>query len=235
MSKLRFKSLWIAALIGGAIAISYAPLASASVISYSLTTNDCSSGCGSGPFGTVTVSSLSTTEVSVDVTLASGNVFTGTNAGYALLFDITGNPLISVSGLTSGFTATNTAGSGGNALHADGTGYWEYAIGCTGCGNGASPPNLSGPINFDITVAGGITPASFINGSSKNGGSSITDPNGLFFATHIGVPDGMGGFGTGDVGAPVGVTAVPLPAAAWLLLSGLAGMGAMARRRLTAA
>jgi hypothetical protein len=40
----------------------------------------------------------------------------------------------------------------------------------------------------------------------------------------------------GIYGGAVAVSSpVPLPAAAWLLLSGLAGMGAMARRRLTAA
>jgi hypothetical protein len=32
----------------------------------------------------------------------------------------------------------------------------------------------------------------------------------------------------------VTMTVVPLPAAAWVLLSGLAGVGAMARRRTTA-
>ncbi len=50
----------------------------------------------------------------------------------------------------------------------------------------------------------------------------------------------VSGDATGSLGgiyaSAVAVTAtVPLPAAAWLLLSGLAGTGAMARRRLTAA
>jgi hypothetical protein len=35
----------------------------------------------------------------------------------------------------------------------------------------------------------------------------------------------------GGYGGTISVTAVPVPAAAWLLLSGLVGVGAMARRR----
>jgi hypothetical protein len=87
-------------------------------------------------------------------------------------------------------------------IHADGTGNWQYGILCTtGCGNGTSPPQNSGPLNFDVTVAGGITPSSFI----QNG-------NNLFFASDVGTGcNGTACTSTGDVGAP---TAVPVPAPA---------------------
>jgi hypothetical protein len=43
--------------------------------------------------------------------------------------------------------------------------------------------------------------------------------------------DVLGNNNVGPIVDDVRVTAVPLPAAAWLLLSGLVGIGAMARRR----
>jgi hypothetical protein len=82
-------------------------------------------------------------------------------------------------------------------------------------------PQLSGPLNFDVTVAGGITPSSFI----QNGDS-------LFFATDIGV-----GYpsctATGDVAAPTAtvVAATPEPTSLALLGGALAGFGMMSRRR----
>ncbi len=205
-----FKSLWIAALLG--IALVQVPLASASTLSYNLTT--CFFSCGTGPYGTVAVSSLSSTEVSVNLTLASGEVFATSGSGKTLLFDLQGNPSISVTNLTSGFAATSTAS--GQSLHADGTGTWQYWISCTLCGNGTSPPRDSGPVNFDVTVASGITPASFI----ENGYP-------LYFASDIGVPNGSG-YNTGDVGA---TSPVPLPATAWLLGSGLMVLAGTVRKR----
>jgi len=55
-------------------------------------------------------------------------------------------------------------------------------------------------------------------------------PSGLYDLVITGTATGvLGGQYVGTVAA----SAVPLPAAAWLLLSGLAGVGAMARRRRT--
>jgi hypothetical protein len=203
--------------IGSVLVAGTVTSASANAITYSLTTDDCTGTCGTAPFGAVTLSSISATEVSVDLTLKAGEEFAVTGSGDALLFDITSNPSITVSGITSGFTATIT--TSGKTIHADGTGSWEYSIDCTGCGNGTSPPNLSGPLNFDVTVAGGVTPASFI----KNG-------NLLFFATDIGGTNGK----TGDVAAPIGVPVtapVPEPASMAILGVGMFALGLMRRKR----
>lgn len=213
----------IAALMAG---LGYAPQASADVITYSLTTDDCTGGCGTAPFGTVTVSSISSTEVSVNVTLAAGEVFAVSGAGHALAFDLTGNPTISISGLTSGFSATSTAS--GQTLHADGTGDWQYSIDCTSCGGGTSPPTNAGPLNFDITVASGITPESFI----QNG-------EGLFFSVDIGSGCTGSPLGnctsTGDVGATTGIPSngpptVPEPSSLSILGFGLLAFGVVLGR-----
>src|SRR5271163_4992061 len=126
MTRVRFAGKGLAdllrtAAVAGALAIGSVLVAgtvtsaSANAITYSLTTDDCTGTCGTAPFGAVTVSSISATEVSVDLTLKSGEVFAVTGSGDALLFDITGNPSITVGGLTSGFTATSTAS--GQTIH----------------------------------------------------------------------------------------------------------------------
>jgi hypothetical protein len=180
--------------------------ASASTLTFSLTQDHCTGTCGTAPFGSVTVSSISSTEVSVTETLNAGESFRDTGAGDPILFDLTGNPAISslsVTGLPSGYSfASSAPGS------QDGSGSWEYGVDCSSCGTGTT-------LSFDITLASGITPSSFI----QNG-------NSLFFASDI-----MGTNGnTGDVGAP-NVSATPLPAALPLFIGGLGMMGLFGRRR----
>jgi hypothetical protein len=60
-------------------------------------------------------------------------VFANTGAGAALLFDVQGNPALTVSGpLTSGFSFVQPA----SPLIADGSGKWNSEIFCTVCGSG---------------------------------------------------------------------------------------------------
>lgn len=105
-------------------------------------------------------------------------------------------------------------------------GSWYDYISCdSACGSGTSPPQSSGPIKFDFTLAcsAALTPSSF-----------VTNNNGYLFASDIGIPNGSGGYFTGDVVTAGPLTPVPLPASAWLLLTGLAAIGvtrySMARR-----
>jgi hypothetical protein len=218
--------------VASIIALSHAPSALASTITYSLTADDqsgtmCMTGCPGAPYGTVTVSTVQTNEVLVSLSLNSGEVFSlpgGNGAGMPLLFDLSGNPRVTVSNLstlTPGVSGkpvgTLTLNQSPSGIMADGTGTWNYDISCTTCSTGTSG-QYTGVVSFDLTATG-LTPASF----AKNA-------KGLFFATDIGIPNGSGSYTTGDVAATAG-TAVPLPAAAWLLLSGVGALGAFARRK----
>ena len=210
ISDVRVLALGVSALMLG---FSYGP---ASATTFDLTKG---STLGAGTYGNVDVETITSTEVSVTLTLTAGEVFAVTGAGDALNFDLTGNPDITaaISGLTSGFTATST--TSGQSIHSDGSGHWEYSIDCTSCGNGTSSPTLSGPLTFDITLAGGITAASFIANDDSN-----------HFAADIGVPKNGGGFSTGVVTDVLAET--PLPGA--FMLFGtvlLGGLGASKWRK----
>lgn len=153
--------------------------------------------------------------VDVTVTLFSPSKFVGTGSGYSLGFDLSGNPAISITGLSVPFTDTSTAGGKGDINKAGGTGKWEYFVDTTTTGASTSLP---GPLIFSVHVAsGGLTPASFV----KN-------PNGHFFISDIIGPSGN----TGDVTADAFVV-VPEPttliAGALLLLP--FGASAMRIRR----
>lgn len=213
------KSFWGIALLG-IVGVIAASSATASTVTYNLTDCFIGGGCStSAPWGTVTVSSLSSTEVSVSLTLASNEVFNiagGNGAGKPLLFDISGSPTVVVSGLASQFSLVQ-----GMMTMADGSGSWDYSIQCsssTACGTGTSQM-VTGPINFDLTLASGISPASFV----QNGKS-------LYFASDIGIPSGGGNYATGDVGAPT-ATPVPLSPSLVLLSSALLGGSGLMRRR----
>lgn len=217
------RSAWAAALMTAAVALWQAPSASATTISDPLTLSYCKSNCASGPFGTVAVSSVDANDVTVALTLAPGEVFNiagGTGAGKPLLFELSGNPTVSVSGLPAGFSLIQMPPPG--MIMADGSGSWNYAIVCpSSCGSGTSQW-MTNPTSlfFTITSAAGISPMSFV----QNGKS-------LFFATDIGVSTGTpGSYGTYDVAA-TSASQVPLPAAGFLLLSALGALGLFGRRR----
>jgi hypothetical protein len=91
--------------------------------------------------------------VAVSLTLASGNAFVKTGAGDALLFDLNGISSITIQSLTSGFTALNTNNwnhvTSASSYSGGGVGGFDYAINCSGCGNGGSDV-LTGPLDFTI-------------------------------------------------------------------------------------
>jgi hypothetical protein len=65
----------------------------------SLTVNNCSSGCESGPFGTVTLDQTDANDVKVTFALAGSDVFAITGSGSPFGFDV--NEAVTSSAVTS--------------------------------------------------------------------------------------------------------------------------------------
>lgn len=176
------RSLFGLILAFGALMFGHAAPAAASLI-YSFTIDDSSGhNLGTAPFGTVTLTQDGTHSVDVKVVLNSSDGFVNTGAGQALLFNIAAYPTITITNLTSGFTIGNTAGGAG-LTHEDGTGYWEFYVGCgTACGSGGSHP-YTGELDFTVTLAGLLTPEDFIG--TTTGGNGDTGTHGNVFASDI--------------------------------------------------
>lgn len=130
---------------------------------------------GTGPFGTVVLTNTVADTVHVKVDLSSGIKFV--NAGFDGTFDfnLIGNPTVSFSNITAGWTPLGTtAGS----YKFDGVGNFEYGLDCKVCDSGGSNPQPP-PLEFDVTSAG-LTTATFLELSSLHGyylGADVIDSN----------------------------------------------------------
>jgi len=119
-------------------------------------------------------------------------------------FDIAGDPSITITGLTSGFTA-------GGAASASTFGSFDYSIVCTGCGHGDSHP-LPGPIDFtvDNTLIAAFT----------------TNSHGVYFTSDIVGTQWRSGNVAGE---SVARSAAPEPFSFLLVGTGLIGLGLLRR------
>ena len=205
--KVLFMKLF-ACILGVLFTLSFAPTAKAS----SFTLN-CPQGGGTcnGNFGTVTLTQNGS-NVDVSVTLFSPADFVTTGSHHAFAFNITGSPAISVSGLTSGYTA-------GGASSNPGYGNYGYTIDCTGCGSGGSGP-IGSSLSFTVAKSGGGT-LLVTDFATNSGGYSFSADILLNGATGVVASDGD----------PQKAPTTPEPTSAALVVSGLCGVAWFAKIR----
>lgn len=204
-------------ILAGLVLALITPFAKADQFNFNL--SGCTGGCAL-PAGSVTLTQNgSSVDVSVTLTdKGSGFVDTGNgNSHTSFVFDIAGDPTISLTKLSAGFT-----------YPADSTidtpfGTFDYGIDCTTCGPGASnttPP----PLTFTVTKAGGLLVSDFTFNSYTVNGTTYD----VFFAADI--FDGVTG-NTGAVGAASPGPSVPEPQSIAMLGSGLASLALFRKRR----
>ena len=185
---------------------------SAWATSFNITSDHCTNGCGTPPFGTVTVTQNGTT-VDITVDLAAGYAFakTGSVDDQAFKFNGTG---ITLGDITVDQTVTGqTLAADTGAFNGDGTGNFSFGIICTTCGGGGSSA-FSDDIVFHVANA---TIA------------DLTAPNaaGNIFVADVLAPNGN----TGPVDVNTGGGNVPDGGATAALLGlGLAGLGGLRAR-----
>ena len=202
-----FKKGLIVAVVSLGAAFMAAP---AEAIIFELTSDHCTGGCGTPPFGTVDVTQVGA-NVHIVVDLADGppNTTSWAQTGAAdfqlFKFNATGVVVgdISVVQTFAGQTLQANTGS----LNGNGTGPFSFGISCTTCGNGAHGITS----NLDFTIAN----------------ATIADVTALNSLGNVFVAD-IFSSQTSNTGP---VAAVPEPTTLLMVGTMLAGLGAAWRRR----
>lgn len=196
--------------------------ASAGILTYDFTIDNCSSGCGASNYGTVTLTDILGGGVTVNVSLLNGAglIDTGALSKHSLLFNLVGNPAITLTGLPSLWTYTGPT----SITPGGGFGTFNYIVDCNAACDASTP--WTAPLNFSITTPS-ITTTSFIDGG--------TDVDAYFVAdiSNVAAGGSTGRIGASYVGTPS--THVPEPITMSVFAAGLAGAAALRRRKLRTA
>src|SRR5262245_28839985 len=187
--------------------------APAQALTFNLTSDHCTGGCGTAPFGTVTLTQAGA-NVEVDVVLTAGYSFVKSGSADFQNFKFNGVDValtdIVVDPHTPALVRAEAPTPGG--FKGDGTGEFTFGINCPSCANGGAG-KFTAPIGFTV-----------LNATIAD----LTAPNNLgnIFVADVLAPNGNTG--------PVDVSAVPGPVVgAGLpgLVLACGGLLALARRR----
>ena len=146
---MRTRSLLRYSLAALAVIAATAAFPSAShAIVFDLTSDHCTGGCGTAPFGTVDVTQVgANVHIVVDLANGVGWAITGAVDNQLFKFNATGVVLGDISVVQTFAGDTLVAQTG--AFNGDGTGPFSFGISCTTCGTG----NIGISSNLDFTIA----------------------------------------------------------------------------------
>jgi hypothetical protein len=126
----------------------------AQAVTFDLTSDHCTGGCGTAPFGTVDVTQVGA-NVNFVVDLANGppNTVSWAQVGNAdfQLFKFNGDGIVLGDISVTQTFAGNTLQANTGTFNANGTGPFSFGISCTTCGNGAL--GISSDLVFSVASA----------------------------------------------------------------------------------